>query len=121
MKFTFAEHPDFRNDISQLSEQDVISLICKTFNCPQSTLFDKKRKGKTARFLYYYILRHYYDLTYYKIAEYTGKDHSAIIYGVNKIVDILANNTKFLNESEVKKINDVIDKINEHHHAVPNI
>lgn len=71
--------------------EKIISEVAKTYNVSESDILSNRRTAKLvlARQVAMYISRETTDLSYKAIGESFGKDHTTVLYNVNKIEEFL--------------------------------
>lgn len=73
--------------------EKIISEVAHTYNVSESDILSNRRTAELvlARQVAMYIARETTDLSYKAIGESFGKDHSTVLYNVNKIEDFLTD------------------------------
>lgn len=71
--------------------EKIISEVARTYNVSESDILSNRRTAKLAlaRQVAMYISRETTDLSYKAIGESFGKDHTTVLYNVNRIEDFL--------------------------------
>jgi chromosomal replication initiator protein len=80
--------------------QKVLDRVALSYNVNATDLFERNRYEKfvLARHVAMYILRENLKLSYTKIAEIFNRDHSSVMYGIDRIRKKLSNDPKFLKQ-----------------------
>ncbi|MCR4924939.1 MAG: chromosomal replication initiator protein DnaA [Clostridiales bacterium] len=88
----------------------VISEVSRTFGISSDDIRSKKQTSDIAkaRQVTFYIISEITDLTLAAIGEEFGKDHTTVLYSINKVKDIMTKNTDFNNT-----VTDIIKNIHE--------
>ncbi|MCL4542755.1 MAG: chromosomal replication initiator protein DnaA [Deltaproteobacteria bacterium] len=97
-----------REEEKVITVETIIKVVCNYFNIKISDIKSNKKLKEFVgpRQIAMYLIRNYTTLSFPEIGDkFGGKDHSSIIYAVNKIKKILKNN------DELKKNLDNIIKI----------
>lgn len=95
---------------SNVSSRKVIKVVAEFFGIQTTDILGSKRVKELVypRQIVMYILRHRCGLSFPQIGEVlSGKDHTTIMYGTNKIEQLLKTSTQ--TESDVNSINKELD------------
>ena len=78
-------------------ERIIISKICQYYNITVADLMSKNRQHhlSTARFMTYRMLREKLDWVVVRIGEYVNRDHSSVLYGLERVDWLLENDFQF--------------------------
>ena len=79
------------SESSPISIERIISEVSRTYNVSENDILSNKRSANLvlARKVAMYITREITDLSYKAIGEAFGKDHTTVLYGVQKIEEFL--------------------------------
>ncbi|MHB1661005.1 MAG: chromosomal replication initiator protein DnaA [bacterium] len=95
-----------KEDEKVITAENVIKSVCNYFNIKIGDIKSNKKLKEFVepRQIAMYLIRHYTDLSFPEIGDkFGGKDHSSIIYAVNKVKKNLENN-----EGLEKTLNNII-------------
>ncbi|MHB8232458.1 MAG: chromosomal replication initiator protein DnaA [bacterium] len=84
-----------KEDEKVITAENVIKSVCNYFNIKIGDIKSNKKLKEFVepRQIAMYLIRHYTDLSFPEIGDkFGGKDHSSIIYAVNKVKNNLKNN-----------------------------
>ncbi len=79
-----------------LTPEDILKLVCKAYGLEAALLTGKTRRRAVARprNLGMYLARHHTDASYAAIGKVFGRDHTTVMYGVDKVDKELARDAK---------------------------
>lgn len=97
-----------REEEKIITAEAIIKVVCNYFDIKISDIKSNKKLKEFVgpRQIAMYLIRHYTNLSFNEIGnKFGGKDHSSIVYAVNKVKKLLKNN------SELEKTLDIVIKI----------
>ncbi len=79
----------------QLTVEDVVSLICRSFGLTQAQLSSKSRRQNlvAARNTAFFLLRRHTELTLEEIGEYFNRKHSTVLKGITAVEHEISRRT----------------------------
>ena len=92
-----------------ITVENVVDEISRTYNVSAEDIFSKRKNADIAyaRQVSIYVVSKVINLSSTEIGKKFGKDHTTILYTINKMKDILKNN-----DSERRMIEDIIKNLN---------
>ena len=92
-----------------ITVENVVDEISRTYNVLAEDIFSKRKNADIAyaRQVSIYVVSKVINLSSTEIGKKFGKDHTTILYTINKMKDILKNN-----DSERRMIEDIIKNLN---------
>lgn len=99
----------FNADNSEVSMHDILEATAESFNISSQDILSKGRRAEIVlpRQLAMYLIRDLTDHSFPEIGQFfNGRDHSTVMYAVQKIEKALAKNGEF--EDEIRKIKNVL-------------
>ena len=81
----------------KITPQSIMAEVCRYFNVSEDDIRSTKRSSKIAfpRQIVMYLIKEMTDSTLQQIGEIVGgKDHTTVLYGINKIEESLKDNAK---------------------------